>query len=103
MRMPGFSAESSITGGRDGRSRRAFQKTVSGVYPAMMIQIDGMDYCEGEVTDWGVQCYGSGSGGSGPVDVVGNRNFAIQCRASCRRRCGGRTNTPCYRDCVADC
>jgi len=100
--MPGFSAESAITGRRGGRSRSAFRKPVSGVYPAMTILVDGLYYCEGEVTDWGVQCYSSGSGG-GPVDVGGDRSFAIQCRASCRRSCGGRMNTPCYRDCVADC
>jgi hypothetical protein len=102
MSIPGFTAESTIAGGWDKRSRSA-DKTASGVFPAMTILVDGAYYCEGEVTDSGVQCYGRGSGGGGPIDGGGNRNFAIQCRASCRRHCGGRINTPCYRDCVAEC
>lgn len=91
MRIPGFSAESTIRDGRGGRSRSAFQKTVNGVYPAMMIQVDGVDYCEGEVDDYGgFQCYTSPGGDPGypTPDPCG------RCRVSClsvpparRKRC----------------
>jgi hypothetical protein len=104
MRMPGFTAEGSIAGPRSAKSRSASRRTVSGVYPAMTILVDGVYYCDGEITDSGVNCYGSrGGGGVGGGGVGGDGRLIALCRAACRRQCGGRINTQCYRDCVADC
>lgn len=100
MRIPGFSAENSIPIVRSHISRSATRRTVSGVYPAMTILVDGMYYCEGEVTGDGVQCYGSGSGGTGG----GGGISPVSCRIACRGYCAGKPNYwTCFRNCVTEC
>jgi hypothetical protein len=105
--MPGFTAERSMTRTQGGRLGFAVGETANTVRPAMMILVDGVPYCEGEVTDSGIQCYGgpSGSpgGGGGNFPTGGPGGGGDPCPRICRSRCGGKTNTPCYRNCLANC
>jgi hypothetical protein len=102
MRIPGFTAERSIASERSAMSRSASPRAVSGVYPAMTILVDGVYYCEGEVTDNGVQCYGSGSRGGGGVG--GGGISPVSCRIACRNSCAGKRNYwSCFRNCVMEC
>jgi hypothetical protein len=100
MRMPGFTAEVAVRGNSRGRLRFAFGRPGNAVRPALMILVDGVPYCEGEVTDEGVQCYGGGGGGNGGGLGPG---YYIACRKSCRSQCHNKVNSTCYKNCVADC
>ena len=101
MKMPGFTAERTVTHVWSNSTRFAFRKNRNGVHPAMMIQVDGVDYCEGEITDSGVQCYGSPTGGGGGVGPTPRPGF---CATSCRNLCRGKRNpSACISNCMADC
>jgi hypothetical protein len=101
MRMPGFTAEVAMRGISGRQPRFAFDGPGNSVRPALMILVDGVPYCEGEVTDWGVQCYGGGGGGGGGGGL--GPGYYIACRKACRAQCRNKLNSPCYKNCVADC
>jgi hypothetical protein len=103
MRMPGFTAEVALSGIRSGRLRFAFGRHGNSVRPALMILVDGVPYCEGEVTDEGVQCYGGGGGGGGGDGGGLGPGYYIACRKACRGQCHNKLNSTCYKSCVADC
>jgi len=101
--MPGFHAEKALAIGQHRFLPFDSPPSLATVTPAMTIEVDGVYYCEGQVTDEGVVCYGhSGPGGGGMGG--GGKNTALMCRTNCRKRCGsGRASAACYSDCVADC
>jgi hypothetical protein len=101
MRMPGFTAEVVIGGISGGRPRCAFERPSNSVRPALMILVDGVPLCEGEITDGGVSCYG-GTGGGGGDGGLGP-GYYIACRKACRGQCHNKLNSSCYKNCVADC
>jgi len=99
MRIPGFTAEVAMRGTSGGQPRCTFGRPGNSVRPALMILVDGVPYCEGEVTDSGVQCYGGGGGGGGGLGP----GYYIACRKTCRAQCHNKLNSSCYKNCVADC
>jgi hypothetical protein len=101
MAIPGFTAHRTLQPRERFHSRLATRESLGGVRPAMMILVDGVPYCEGEITDGGVQCYGGASGGGG-----GDGRYLVACRRSCAHTCGTHPHAypaPCYKNCVADC
>ena len=101
MTIPGFTAHTTLNETRRIFSLRRTNRPALGARPAMMILVDGVPYCEGEVTDGGVQCYGGGGGGGGGGGV--GPGYYIACRKACRAQCHNKLNSPCYKNCVADC
>ena len=63
MTIPGFTAERTLARSRNRRLRFMLDNAGNRLHPAALIQVDGVDYCEGEVSDGGIQCYGGSSGG----------------------------------------
>ena len=91
MRIPGFTAESTLARRRGGRLRSMFDKAGNRLHPAMLIQVDGVDYCEGEISDDGtIQCYGDSGGGP---DGGGGRGGGGGGGPKCVPHCG-----PCRRN-----
>jgi hypothetical protein len=84
MNIPGFTAPASlyrspvsyVVGSRTSRSPGSSDS----VQPAMAIYVNGIYYCDGEVTSGGVNCYGGPAGdlglGGGPREPL------------CRPQCG---------------
>jgi hypothetical protein len=103
MRMPGFTAEVAMRSIGRGRSGSAHNGTRNTVCPALMILVDGVPYCEGEISDSGVTCYGGGGGGGGSAGGGLGSGYFIACRKACRVSCHNKLNSTCYKDCVADC
>ena len=94
MRIPGFTAESTLARSRRGRLRFMLDNTANRLYPAMLIEVDGVPYCEGDVSDDGtIQCNpdfaggvdGGGRGGGGG----GGSKCAPHCGPCRRNRRGG--------------
>ena len=106
MTIPGFTAHRTLNETRRLISRRGLKRLASGVRPAMMILVDGVPYCEGEVTGDGVQCYGGSSGFGGGGNGGGYPGGFASCTKGCRSLCSKNPHAypaPCYKNCVADC
>ena len=86
MNLPGFTAPASLFRSPvsyvvGSQASQSFGSSDS-VRPAMAIYVNGVYYCDGEVTGSGVECYGSGGGGGGPREPL------------CRPSCGPCRNVP---------
>jgi hypothetical protein len=89
MRIPGFAAERTLARSRGGRMRFGLHSSSDRIRPAALIQVDGVDYCQGEVSDGAIQCYpDSGGGGNG-----GGRGGGGGGGPTCVPHCG-----PCRRN-----
>ena len=101
MSLPGFSAEASLSmiagscGNRSDRSRHT-RSRMSRVEAALAIYVDGLYYCDGEITGGGISCYQTNAGGGGrpdPGDLACRRCLAncnrkpVSQRPACRQRC----------------
>lgn len=106
MRIPGFTASNVLGPSRQTYSRARIE-ILSGVLPAITIEIDGNAYCDGELTGNTVRCSkdpGSGRGIGGPGGDA--RGRPPSCAASCLTRCTRDPRAypaPCYGNCVAEC
>jgi hypothetical protein len=87
MRIPGFTAETTLARSRSGGLHFRLNNAGNRLYPAMLIELDGVPICEGEIIDGGIQCYGDSGGG---VDGGGGRGGGGGAGGgpTCVARCG---------------
>lgn len=83
MRMPGFTAETTLARSRGGRLRFGLRNSKNRIRPAMQIEVDGVPYCEGEVSDGGIQCYGDSGGGVNGGGRGGGGGSGPRCAPHC--------------------
>jgi len=102
MTIPGFTADRALYQTRRFSNSKRKKADSLGVQPALAaIYVDGQYYCDGVVTEDGVQCYG---GSSGPrPDPANDPRIIAACRRACLGRCHNKINSTCYRDCIGDC
>src|SRR5215470_6395397 len=94
MRIPGFTAESTLTRSRGGRLRLMLDNTGNRLHPAMLIEVDGVPICEGDISaDGTIQCNPDSAGGVDGGGRGGGDGGGPRCVPHCgpcrRNRRGG--------------